>query len=62
MPDLAISELVNLEVLDLSHNGLSSFSGQVGRLKRLKVLKLSHNSITTLTERTYLYNQLNNIH
>ncbi|XP_037677194.1 toll-like receptor 8 isoform X2 [Choloepus didactylus] len=55
--DNALSELPNLEVLDLSYNchyfriaGVTHRLGFLQNLTQLKVLNLSHNSIYTLTE------------
>ncbi|KAM9577397.1 toll-like receptor 8 isoform 1-T2 [Trichechus inunguis] len=55
--DKALTELVELEVLDLSYNahyfriaGVTHRLGFIKNLTQLKVLNLSHNSIYTLTE------------
>uniref|UniRef100_G3T843 Toll like receptor 8 n=1 Tax=Loxodonta africana TaxID=9785 RepID=G3T843_LOXAF len=55
--DKALTELVELEVLDLSYNahyfriaGVTHRLGFITNLTQLKVLNLSHNSIYTLTE------------
>ncbi|XP_037368608.1 toll-like receptor 8 isoform X2 [Talpa occidentalis] len=55
--DRALSELTELEVLDLSYNahyfriaGVTHQLGFIQNLTQLKVLNLSHNSIYTLTE------------
>ncbi|XP_004612243.1 toll-like receptor 8 [Sorex araneus] len=55
--DSALSELTELEVLDLSYNahyfriaGVTHRLGFIQNLTHLKVLNLSHNSIFTLTE------------
>ncbi|XP_007949818.2 toll-like receptor 8 [Orycteropus afer afer] len=55
--DKALTELVDLEVLDLSYNahyfriaGVTHRLGFIKNLTQLKVLNLSHNSIYTLTE------------